>query len=130
MCLSVIIPGQGHCVSRIASKGVTMSTAVYAVEGPDCDSCVAAVVANVHSLAGVTVVAMDLVRGGRSPLIVTSGLKLGDDAVHDAVAHVGFGVRSPSGRDVRGRGDSPSIRDGVSDLDRLQVVSPLEGVSS
>ena len=60
-----------------------MSTAMYAVEGMMCESCMAAVVENVHSLSGVTVVAMDLVAGGASPLIVTSRAKLGADAVRD-----------------------------------------------
>jgi len=50
---------------------------MYAVEGMMCDSCMDAVLENVHSLSGVTVVAMDLVTGGRSPLLVTSGTKLG-----------------------------------------------------
>ena len=54
-----------------------MSTALYAVEGLACESCMAAVQERVQSLSGVTVVAMDLVAGGRSPLIVTSGTKLG-----------------------------------------------------
>lgn len=68
-----------------------MPTSMYAVEGMVCESCMAAVVENVHSLSGVTVVAMDLVTGGQSPLIVTSGTKLSADAVRHAVEHVGFG---------------------------------------
>ena len=74
-----------------------MPTSMYAVEGMVCESCMAAVLENVHSLSGVTVVAMDLVRGGQSPLIVTSGTKLGADEVRDAVEHVGFGVPTAAG---------------------------------
>lgn len=68
-----------------------MSTAMYAVEGMMCESCMAGVLENVHALSGVTVVAMDLVAGGQSPLIVTSGTKLGADAVRDAIELVSFG---------------------------------------
>ena len=49
-----------------------MSTAMYAVEGMMCESCMDAVAENIYSLSGVTVVTMDLVAGGRSPVIVTS----------------------------------------------------------
>ena len=69
-----------------------MPTSMYAVEGMVCESCMAAVVENVQSLSGVTVVAMDLVTGGQSPLLVTSGTTLGADSVRHAVEHVGFGV--------------------------------------
>ena len=83
-----------------------MSTAMYAVEGMMCESCMAAVLENVHSLSGVTVVAMDLVAGGQSPLIVTSGTKLGVDAVRDAIELVGFGVVRPKDPEVDARGNS------------------------
>ena len=96
-------PVKAPCPSN-RSKGVTMSTAMYAVEGMICESCMAAVLENVHSLSGVTVVAMDLVTGGQSPLIVTSGAKLEAGAVRDAVEHVGFGVLSPRARDLLDRG--------------------------
>ena len=85
-----------------------MTTAMYAVEGMMCESCLAAVLENVSSLAGVTVVAMDLVVGGRSPLFVTSRTKLGPEAVRDAVEHVGFGVPRPKRREGVELGDSPS----------------------
>ena len=107
-----------------------MTTAMYAVDGIICESCKAAVLEHVQSLSGVSVAAMDLVTGGQSPLIVTSGTKLGPDAVRDAVAYVGFGVLSPSGRDVRDRGNSSPIRDSDPRLGRLQLVSPMEGMSS
>jgi copper chaperone len=89
-----------------------MTTAMYAVEGMMCDSCMDAVLENVHSLSGVTVVAMDLVTGGRSPLLVTSGTKLGADAVRDAVGQVGFGVTAPQVPERRELGGSAPTRDG------------------
>ncbi len=78
-----------------------MPTSMYAVDGMVCEACMAAVLENVHSLSGVTVVAMDLVTGGRSPMIVTSGTGLGAEAVRDAVEHVGFDVprRHPEDHD-------------------------------
>jgi len=81
---------------------------MYAVEGMICESCMVAVLENVHSLSGVTVAAMDLVTGGQSPLIVTSGTKLGAGAVRGAVEHVGFGVRPPRARELLGRDASPA----------------------
>jgi len=75
-----------------------MTTAMYAVDGMMCESCMAAVLENVNSLPGVTVAAMDLVAGGRSPLIVTSSTKLGSNTVRHAVEHVGFGILPPPGR--------------------------------
>ena len=107
-----------------------MPTAMYAVEGMVCDSCMAAVLENVYSLSGVTVVAMDLVTGGRSPLIVTSGSKLGADAVRDAVEHVGFGVPRPPGRERGDRGLSPVTLDGQTLPVREPMVSSIGGVSS
>ena len=89
-----------------------MTIAMYAVEGMMCDSCMDAVRENVHSLSGVTVLAMDLVKGGQSPLLVTSETKLGADAVREAVGQVGFGV-TPSKVQERGdRGSGPPTQDG------------------
>lgn len=85
-----------------------MSTAMYAVEGMMCESCMSAVLENIYSLAGVTVVTMDLVAGGKSPVIVTSGTKLGPDAVRNAVEHVGFGVPRPKGKEPSETGSSPT----------------------
>ena len=103
-----------------------MTTAMYAVEGMVCESCMAAVLENVHSLSGVTVVAMDLVAGGQSPLFVTSGTKLGPDAVRDAVEHVGFGVLRPKGPEVGGRGNSPADAAGDIHPDREATCLPSE----
>jgi copper chaperone len=103
-----------------------MSTAMYAVEGMMCESCMAAVLENVHSLSGVTVVAMDLVAGGQSPLIVTSGTKLGADAVRDAIEHVGFGVLRPKDPEVGGRGNCPAGAAGDLHPDREATCLPSE----
>ena len=100
-----------------------MPTFMYAVEGMVCESCMAAVLANVHSLSGVTVVAMDLVTGGRSPLIVTSGAKLG---VHDLDDY-------PTARQVPGlivyRYDSPLFFANAQDFKRraLAALDRAEG---
>ena len=107
-----------------------MPTSMYAVEGMVCESCMEAVLANVHSLSGVTVLAMDLVTGGRSPLIVTSGATLGADAVRHAVEHVGFGVLRPKGRQLADQEDSLVTPDGDITPDREPKVPSLGGLSS
>ena len=50
-----------------------MPTAMYAVVGMFCESCMAAVLRSVPSRAGVGVVAMDLVGGGRSAVLGPRG---------------------------------------------------------
>ena len=107
-----------------------MTTAMYAVEGMMCDSCMAAVAAKVKSISGVTVVAMDLVAGGRSPLIVTSGTRLGAGAVRDAVEHVGFGVPHPKGPEVGDRVNGPAIQEGDTHPGRQAGMSPIGGLRS
>jgi len=102
---------------------------MYAVEGMMCESCMAAVLENIYSLSGVTVVAMDLVAGGQSPVIVTSGSKLGPDVVRHAVEHVGFGVPWPKRRELGERGDSPASQKRVTYPDRSRLVS-TGGLSS
>jgi copper chaperone CopZ len=106
-----------------------MTTAMYAVEGMMCDSCRDAVLENVGSLSGVSVVAMDLVTGGRSPLLVTSGTRLGADAVRDVVGQVGFGVTPPKVPERRERGSSPPVQDGDTHADSARTIS-IGGLSS
>jgi len=108
----------------------TMTTAMYAVEGMMCDSCMAAVQEKVQSLSGVTVVVMDLVAGGRSPLIVISETRLRADAVRDAVEHVGFGVRNPNGPETGDHGNGPATQEGDTHPDRQPLTSPFGGLSS
>ena len=107
-----------------------MTTAMFAVEGMICESCMAAVLEKVHSLSGVTDVAMDLVTGGRSPLIVTSEIKLGVDAVREAVENVGFDLKAAGGPGVRKRDASPSTQDGDTRTDRERMTASIGGVSS
>ena len=126
---------RGHPVESTVAvgarrRGFTMTTALYAVEGMMCDSCMAAVQERVQSISGVTVVVMDLVAGGRSPLIVTSGTRLRPDAVRDAVEHVGFGVRNPNGPGLGDRGNDPATQEGDTHPDRQPLISPIGGLSS
>jgi copper chaperone CopZ len=104
-----------------------MTTAMYAVEGMMCDSCMAAVQEKVRSLSGVTVVVMDLVAGGRSPLIVSSRTRLRADAVRGAVEHVGFRVLHPNGPRLGDHGNGPATQEGDAHPGRQPVMSPLEG---
>ena len=85
-----------------------MSSAMYAVEGMMCESCMAAVAENVHSLSSVTVVAMALVAVGQSPLIVPSGTKLWADTVRDPLEHIVFGVLRPKDPWVGPLANSPA----------------------
>lgn len=107
-----------------------MTTVMYAVEGMMCDSCMAAVQSKVKSILGVTVVAMDLVAGGRSPLIVTSGTRLGAEAVRDVVRQVGVGVLHPKGPELGDRAGSTATQRGDSHSGCPPVVSPIGGLSS
>lgn len=107
-----------------------MTTALYAVEGMMCGSCMEAVQEKVQSLSGVTVVAMDLVVGGRSPMLVTSGTKLGAETVRDAVGHVGFGVLHPKGLEVGDRGDGPATHEGDTHPCRQPVMFLIGGMQS
>ena len=83
-----------------------MTTAIYAVAGLKCEYGMANVLENVRSLSGVTDVAMDLIKGGQSPLMVRSRTKLVTEAVRSAVENAGFGLLAPKGPEVGGRGDS------------------------
>jgi copper chaperone len=107
-----------------------MTTAMYTVEGMMCDSCMAAVQEKVQSLSGVTVVVMDLVAGGRSPLIVSSGTRLRADAVRGAVEHVGFAVLHPNGPGLGDRGNGPATQESDTYPDRQPLMSPIGGLSS
>lgn len=107
-----------------------MASVMYAVEGMMCESCMAAVLDKVHSLPGVTDVAMDLITGGRSPLIVTSGNKLGADVVRDAIGHVGFDVPLPRQRVLPDDGVSPAAERHDTHPGRQPMLSSIGGSSS
>jgi copper chaperone CopZ len=49
-----------------------MTTSRYAVEGLTCPACLAVILERVRLMPGVTAVAMDLARGGASPMVVAS----------------------------------------------------------
>jgi len=104
--LSVTVSGCGAPGESDRSRGFTMTTAIYAVEGLKCEYGMAKVLENVRSLSGVTRVAMDLIRGGQSPLMVRSRTKLVAEAVRSAVENAGFGLLAPRGSGVGGRRDS------------------------
>jgi copper chaperone len=128
--LIVVVLVEGTVAVGVFEGVFTMTTAMYAVEGMMCDSCMSAVEAKVKSISGVTVVAMDLVAGGRSPLIVTSGTRLGAETVRDAVEHVGFNVLHPKGSEVGDRGTGSAPREGHSSPGRQPGMSPIGGLSS
>jgi copper chaperone CopZ len=88
-----------------------MSTAIYAVAGLKCEYGMAKVLENVGSLSGVTGVAMDLITGGQSPLMVKSRTKLVADAVRGAVENAGFGLLAPTVSETGDRGDGSSALD-------------------
>jgi copper chaperone CopZ len=128
--LNVAIPVESTVAVGARRRGFTMTTAMYAVEGMMCDSCMAAVQEKVQSLSGVTVVVMDLVAGGRSPLIVSSATRLGAEAVRGAVERVGFGVLHPKGPEVGDRGNGPATQARDTHPGRQPVMSSIGGLSS
>jgi len=107
-----------------------MSTAIYAVGGLKCELGMATLIENVRSLSGVTDVAMDLITGGQSPLMIMSGNKLGADAVRAAVENAGFGLVPPRGPEVVGRGDRASTLFGDTHAESERMMFPVGGVSS
>ena len=107
-----------------------MSTAGYLVEGMTCGYCMGKVHEKVRSLSGVTRVAMDLVVGGQSPLLVMSETKLGADAVRDAVQDAGFGLLRPKARGAHTRADGPHVWGGDTHLNRQGRPTVNGGVGS
>jgi copper chaperone len=107
-----------------------MTTAGYLVEGMTCHQCMAKVLEKVRALSGVTKVAMDLVAGGQSPLLVMSMTKLGADVVRGAVESAGFGFLPHTGPEGGKRGDGPSAREGDADPDRQRTRSSTGGMRS
>jgi len=67
-----------------------MTTTSYAVNGLTCGYCIAEVMEQVRELVGVTGVAVDLVKNGSSPVVVTSGPELEIDKIRDVLEHAGF----------------------------------------
>ena len=75
-----------------------MTTTTYTVEGLTCGFCMAEVMERIHMLPGVTCVAVGLVPGGRSPLVVTSGSAMPVNEVYQAVENAGFDLTGIEGR--------------------------------
>ena len=73
-----------------------MTTARYALQGLTCASCLAEVLEHVHTLPGVTEVAVDLVVGGRSRLSVTSATTLPIALMRETLEGAGFDVTAAS----------------------------------
>ena len=70
-----------------------MTATTYLVTGLSCEHCVKAVTGELGSLRGVSVVTVDLVPGGGSPVTVTSETRLPDDAVTAALDEAGgYGI--------------------------------------
>ena len=107
-----------------------MATSMYAVEGLTCASCLAEVLESIRSLIGVTAVSMDLVPGGRSPLVVTSGATLRVEAMRVAVQSAGFHLTDVGAQDGRRRRDRSGIQGKETRPDRERMTSSIGGVSS
>ena len=69
-----------------------MTTERYALQGLTCASCLAEVLEHVHTLPGVTEVAVDLVVGGRSRLSVRSATALPIALMRETFERAGFDV--------------------------------------
>lgn len=107
-----------------------MATSIYAVEGLTCASCLAEVLDSIRSLTGVTAVSMDLVPGGRSPMIVTSGDTLRAEAMRVAVQSAGFSLTAVGGQAGRPRRDGSRIQGEETRSDHERVTSSIGGSSS
>lgn len=72
-------------------------TSAYGVSGMTCGHCVAAVTEELSKIAGVRRVDIDLVPGGESAVVVTSGAPLAEDAVREAVDEAGYVLSGVTG---------------------------------
>jgi copper chaperone len=70
-------------------RGIGVTANTYAVTGMTCEHCVHAVTEELSRLGGVTGVAVDLVPGGQSAVIVTSDAPLPADVVSAALNEAG-----------------------------------------
>jgi copper chaperone len=107
-----------------------MSTAIYAVGGLKCELGMARLMENIRSLSGVTGVAMDLITGGQSPLMIMSGNKLGADAVRAVVENAGFGLVPPRGPGVGGAEDDSSTLFGAAHAGSERMMFSMGGARS
>lgn len=79
------------------------TTATYHVVGMTCGHCVKAVTEEVSALPGVTDVQVDLVKGGRSTVTVTSAEPLSAASVAAAVDEAGYELADLEGSLEAGR---------------------------
>lgn len=69
-----------------------VSDVVFRVSGMTCDHCVAAVTEEVSAVPGVSGVAVDLVPGGVSAVVVSADGPIDVEAVRAAVDEAGYGL--------------------------------------
>lgn len=103
-----------------------MVTSAFAVEGLTCGSCLAEVLEHVHAVPGVRGAAVDLVVGGPSPVVVTSGAPISAERIRAAVERAGFSVQvdhrhAPDHRGVR----EELLAARVVDLDRSTLLGDV-----
>lgn len=67
-------------------------TTTVLVEGMTCGHCVSSVTEELTALEGVSDVSVDLVKGGSSPVTITSSRPLETAEVSEAVAEAGYSV--------------------------------------
>lgn len=85
-----------------------MTTTSYAVTGLTCGDCIAEVLEHVRALVGVTAVAVELVRDGPSPVVVTSGPAVRIGQVREALGETGFDLTG-EWTGERGSGTAPVV---------------------
>ncbi len=85
-----------------------MTTTSYRVAGLTCGACIAEVMEHIRELAGVTGVAVQLVRDGPSSVVVTAGPTVGIGEVRAAVGEAGFDLTGQwTGKSGQGTRHSP-----------------------
>lgn len=72
---------------------------MYAVGGLTCARCIVAVMDEIRTISGVTGVAVDLVKGGLSPLTVTADPAVSADTIRQSVQDAGFHVADRGTKD-------------------------------
>lgn len=107
-----------------------MTTTVYAAAGLAREKCLPAMLEKVRAHLGVGKVAMDLVAGGRSPLVRSGTEQLGAVEVGGVFEGAAFGLLPPRGPVVPQTGDGPSRYRGDTGAALQQLKSSIGGVRS
>jgi copper chaperone len=76
----------------VATKGITMISSTYTVDGMTCGHCVGAVTRELGTLEGVAGVTVQLATGR---VVVESAEHLDEDAVRAAIDEAGYVLRRP-----------------------------------